>query len=227
MTDIRKAGQYMVAVAPDGTPVLVQADADGKLIIAGGGGGGGDITIAGDDVGLAKAAQLPATLQNGSLRVSGNVSSVDTMNGNESLKTASLLYAFDGANYRRIGMVTDAIKVINVGITPTQSNATIANGESLSNTIDLDKNTLVAIHMPALWTAANITLQGSENGTTFDNLFDRFGNEITYNVAGARMITIPPAELYGIRYIRLRSGTSAVPVNQGAARTIVLITKAV
>lgn len=151
MADLKKAGQYMLAVTENNEPVLVRADSNGNL-------------------------------------------SVNTSSG---------------------------------GSVSTQQTATIQNGTSLSNAIDMEALTLVGIHMSALWTTANLTFQVSEDGVTYDNLYDRFGNEIVYSVTQARFITIPPSEWFGIRFVKIRSGTSSVPVNQGALRSIVLVTKAV
>lgn len=110
---------------------------------------------------------------------------------------------------------------------PNIQTSTVANGASLSGANDLAGETLVGIHMPAVWTAANLTFQVSEDGITYDNLYDRFGNETVYTTAAARFMPVLPSEWIGIRYIKVRSGTSGVPVAQAAARAIVLVTKAV
>lgn len=112
-----------------------------------------------------------------------------------------------------------------VGSKPKQVPATIANGASLSASIDLESQSLVGIHMPATWTAANLTFQVSEDGTTFDNLYDVNGVEKTINAAASRYIYVSPAEWVGVRFIKVRSGTSAAAVNQGAAANIQLVTK--
>jgi len=113
------------------------------------------------------------------------------------------------------------------GSNVTQQTATIAYAASLSGVIDLGKLTLVGIHMPALWTTANLTFQVSEDGITYDNLFDRFGTEVNYSGAAARFIPIPPSDWISIRFVKIRSGMSAVPVNQGAARSVILVSRAV
>jgi hypothetical protein len=83
---------------------------------------------------------------------------------------------------------------------------------------------------PAAWTAAAITFQASPDGVTY---YDLWFNDAEYTIASAtvataaaRSIVLDPAVFYGIRYLKLRSGTSAAPVNQGAARTITLATVA-
>lgn len=113
------------------------------------------------------------------------------------------------------------------GSRPTQVPITIANGASLAAAVDLDGKTLVGIHMPAAWTAANLTFQVSEDGVTYDDFYDSSGTEKTVIAAQARYIEIPPAAWVGIRFVKVRSGTAAVTVAQGAARTLQLVTKPV
>jgi hypothetical protein len=104
---------------------------------------------------------------------------------------------------------------------------TIANGASLSNQATLAEVTAVAIVMPAAWTAANLTFQASHDNATFNNLYDEAGNEYTVTASTSRFIKVDPAVFAGIRYIKIRSGTSAAAVNQGAARDIVIVARGV
>jgi hypothetical protein len=124
-------------------------------------------------------------------------------------------------------MAKDTQPVELMGSNVTQQTVIIANDASLSALIDLGGLTLVGIHMPALWTAANLTFQVSEDGITYDNLYDRFGNEIVYIAGAARVIILSPAEWVGIRFVKIRSGIAATPVNQGAARNIIAVSKVV
>jgi hypothetical protein len=104
---------------------------------------------------------------------------------------------------------------------------TIANNASVSDAMDLSGTTLVAYIMPAAWTAANITFQASVDGINFYNIYDQSGNELIHNVANSRMIILTPSDLAGVRYIKMRSGTSAAPVAQGAQRQIIYVTRAI
>jgi hypothetical protein len=81
--------------------------------------------------------------------------------------------------------------------------------------------------MPGAWSAANLTFQASEDGVTYSNLYDYTGTEINVVAAASVFIRLNPADWVGIRYLIVRSGTSGTPVNQGAQRLIVLVTKAV
>ena len=106
--------------------------------------------------------------------------------------------------------------------------ATIANGEALSGEIDLGGYQIGAIQMPAAWTAANITFTAATaTGGTFQSLYDDSGLEVTVTAAAAECIALSSnaLNLAPLRFIKIRSGTAATPVNQGAARTIQLILK--
>lgn len=101
---------------------------------------------------------------------------------------------------------------------------TIANGASLSGAIDTEQTTLGGIAIPAVWTAANITFAVSaDGGLTYLPLYDANGAEVTAVVtAASTYIALDPALFAGVRFVKLRSGTNAVPVNQGTARILTL-----
>lgn len=114
-----------------------------------------------------------------------------------------------------------ALQVVSTQITSVT--ATIANGASVSADIDLGTARLGRIAMPAAWTAADLTLITSHNGGDWNPLYDKDGAEYTIKAAGARSALIPLSDMLSVRYLRIRSGTSAAPVNQAAARSIVLV----
>lgn len=102
--------------------------------------------------------------------------------------------------------------------------ATISSGQSLSAAVDLGAEyELVRVALPASWDAANLTLQASEDGSTYNNLYDAFGVEYTLVAAASRDIVITTGDLRGIRYLKIRSGTSGTPVSQTADRVITLV----
>ena len=94
----------------------------------------------------------------------------------------------------------------------------IGNGASLSDAVRLSGSALTEIVMPAAWTPAGITFQTSHDGVTYQDMW-RSG-EVAVVVAAAQNVRLDPGDFIGINYIKLRSGTSGTPVNQGAARTI-------
>lgn len=102
---------------------------------------------------------------------------------------------------------------------------TIANGASLSGAVSLAGLLLVGIVMPASWTAADLTFQASRDGSTYNNVYDEGGLEVTVDAAVSRHIVIDPARFAGCEYLKVRSGTSGVAVNQAAARSLVLIVR--
>lgn len=111
--------------------------------------------------------------------------------------------------------------------------AKIANGASLSGELlQAPDHEIVAIQMPASWTAANLTFQSrSANEGAPDvlqNVFDSGGTEVAITAAAGRYI-VPTgsvaAQLAALDVVKVRSGTSGVPVNQGAEREILLICK--
>lgn len=111
-----------------------------------------------------------------------------------------------------------------MGIETSTDIATIANGASLSAAVHLHANRLFAIQMPASWTAANLTFQGSFDGTTYADLYDDTGTEVTVTAAASRFILLStPAMFFGLQRIKVRSGTTGSPVNQGGAREVELI----
>jgi len=97
----------------------------------------------------------------------------------------------------------------------------------LSGAVNLSGWTLIGIDMPASWTAANLTLQASVDNSTWDDVFDFLGTEVTITAAASRFILLNPADFVSVRYLKVRSGTSGTPVNQGGARTITLIVRAI
>ena len=105
---------------------------------------------------------------------------------------------------------------------------TIANGASLSNGALLGDHVLVGIQMSAAWTAASLTFQISyDDGATWHNLYDDSGTEVTLSpVSPAGLyLALSPDPFGGIVLIKVRSGTSGTPVNQAAARSLILITR--
>lgn len=107
----------------------------------------------------------------------------------------------------------------------THDDVTIANGASLSAATVLGGFHLVGVLMPAAWTAASITLQASLDGVTFYDVYDRYGVEYTVAAAASRYVALPPIDLGTVEQIKIRSGTGAAVVNQGAARVLTLVLK--
>jgi hypothetical protein len=100
---------------------------------------------------------------------------------------------------------------------------TIANAQALSSIIVCKGLKLAGILMPAAWDAAAITLQASMDGSTFLDVNDKAGAEVSITTAAGKCITLDPAPLQAFCFLRIRSGTGATPVNQTAQRVVTLI----
>ncbi|MGH2359748.1 MAG: hypothetical protein ACRDGM_04290 [bacterium] len=102
--------------------------------------------------------------------------------------------------------------------------ATIAAGASASGAVDMYAFEPVGVHVNA-WTAATMAFEISLDGEYYAPLFDSAGAEYTISVGALRRITFSSAlaaALKAGRFVKFRSGTSAIPVNQVAQVTVEL-----
>lgn len=99
---------------------------------------------------------------------------------------------------------------------------TIDASQSLSNALNLlgGEWLPVGITMPAAWTAAGLTFQGSmaTDGTFVD--IHTASAELSVTVTASRYYILDPANFQGLSAIKIRSGTGATPVAQASARVI-------
>jgi len=100
--------------------------------------------------------------------------------------------------------------------------AIILSGQSLSAAIDLEQLNIATILFPAAWDAADITFQTSPDGVTYGDLINDSGVEVKRTPTPGKSMGLNIPELSGVRYLKIRSGTSASPVNQAADRTLTL-----
>lgn len=115
---------------------------------------------------------------------------------------------------------------------PVVSTCKILNGASESSAIALGGRVYFAFTTPAAWTTAAITfLASNEEAGTYSPVYTDGGTELTVasgNVAAGRNITLSSSNmnyLAPFKFIKLRSGVAATPVNQGADRTFIIHTK--
>lgn len=99
---------------------------------------------------------------------------------------------------------------------------TIANGASITAEINTGGRILCGVYMPAAWTAAGLSFQASPDlGVTwYDVHFD--GAELTETAAASIFVSLDWLPFCGVTRLKVRSGTSGTPVNQGALRTLLL-----
>jgi hypothetical protein len=123
-------------------------------------------------------------------------------------------------------IATDPANPLSVAGSPFASfAAAVANGQSLSGAVDLGNYRLFGIQMdPTAWTAAALTFMVSVDGVNYFDLYDDTGTEQNWTVSAQKFVQVSqPAKWLGIRYVKVRSGTSGSPVNQGGARSLTLI----
>lgn len=102
----------------------------------------------------------------------------------------------------------------------------IASGASLSNVLDLGAYRAQAILMPAAWTAADLSVRAGASEAQLGDMYT--ADDAEWRIASAQVVAgryrlLDPVEFYGARFLQFRSGLSAAPVVQGAARTLYVI----
>ncbi len=104
---------------------------------------------------------------------------------------------------------------------------TIPNGTSTSGLLNINDRRIVAVLMPAAWTAAAITFDVlAADGVTWTHLVDEANAEVSVVSAACQanqVIAIKTAPLRGLGTMRLRSGVAAGYVNQAAERIVTLL----
>ena len=131
----------------------------------------------------------------------------------------------DAGGFRDIGTGT-LVQVLGVASFLSTFAATIPNGASVSNKLDMLGMRAACIIMPAAWTAASLTFLVSHDGITYSSLYDDTDTEVAIStaqiVAGrARALTLTLFLPY--RYLQLRSGITGAAANQGADRVFQVI----
>jgi hypothetical protein len=99
--------------------------------------------------------------------------------------------------------------------------AQILNGQSLSSAASIGHGDFVGIDMPAVWTPADLTFQGSFDGVNFQDVYNADGTVFTVKAAAARFINLP-SRFAATPWIKIRSGTAIAPVNQVEAPSVTL-----
>lgn len=95
----------------------------------------------------------------------------------------------------------------------------IQAGESLSDVADCRSGQPLRITMPAKWDGdAELTFQVSTDGKLFNELYNHMGEEVTLIVTPGAGVIVPPDYLRSVAFIKFRSGTPDVPVEQSELR---------
>ena len=105
--------------------------------------------------------------------------------------------------------------------------ATIAAAQSVSGIIDTEDFSPCLIITPAALTCTQFTFQVSIGGGVFVDWYDDLGNEIIVEVGASRAVRLDPVEWLGFKAIKIRAGTSAVPVAEAGGRIIEMVARPV
>lgn len=98
---------------------------------------------------------------------------------------------------------------------------TIASGTAVSNTIDFRDHSMMIVHIPATWTAADLSFRtATAVDGTFDDLYDETGTllEVAGVTAGNGFVV--PARLAPAHFVQIVSQSAGVTVNQAADRVL-------
>lgn len=113
----------------------------------------------------------------------------------------------------------------------------IPANQSISGGVDIGDAEYIAIEIPDNATINTVTFQAKTNmkfddevtsPEDWDNVYDDTGTEVSVTVAANRVVvlgTVTKAALAACRFIRLRSGTNAAPVNVNPGLNLRLIVK--
>lgn len=107
---------------------------------------------------------------------------------------------------------------------PAYATVTIAGGASLSDAFRLEAATIVGVTTPSGWTTAAITWQVSVDGSTYVDLLDSTGTEISAAaVAASKAVATNPDHFLAWRYVKVRSGTAAAAVAQAGGDAVTIV----
>jgi hypothetical protein len=94
------------------------------------------------------------------------------------------------------------------------SPVTIADTEFLSEPLSVGGETIIGIAMPDDWTAANITVQASFDGETYNELYEADGDAVVIRVRPGGTTALDPTVFAALNFVKFRSGTPGVIVAQ-------------
>lgn len=98
----------------------------------------------------------------------------------------------------------------------------ITSGQTVSNGIDLGELAVVGLITPAALTSVAITFQASADNMTYNQVTTRDATVYSVTVSASKHVVIPPADLCGIRWIKVVGGSA-----EGGDRDIILLLRAV
>lgn len=112
----------------------------------------------------------------------------------------------------------------------TNYTVTIADGASLSGAVDLRHYTLVGVITDAAWdtNSMSFAVATSLDGTYVPLHTLTTGAEVVApGIVASKWFAADPADFAGVRFLKVRSGTSGTPVNQAGATVVTLVVRGV
>lgn len=103
--------------------------------------------------------------------------------------------------------------------------ATIAAGTALSDAVDLTGVVVSGIYMSGAWTTATLSFQASPDGNTWYEIYEAGSSEYSASAAASTLIPLDVPTMWSVRYLKVRSGSSASPTNQAAERVLTLVVR--
>lgn len=106
--------------------------------------------------------------------------------------------------------VTDSTRVLTF---------TVADNASLSAGVFVGGQMLLALSIPSTWVTATVVtfqaaMEADGEAPTYQNVYKDDGTEYSVTVAASRHVRLDPAKFAGIRWLKIRSGSSGAAVNQ-------------
>lgn len=102
-------------------------------------------------------------------------------------------------------------------------NVTIASGAALSNVVSFYEHAYGVLHMPAVWTAADIGFYvSSELDGTFLPLYDDAGALVEISGPAVDQAHAIPVEVLAARFVKVWSQNAGADANQAAERALIL-----
>ena len=87
--------------------------------------------------------------------------------------------------------------------------ATVADTATVSSSIQLNGAKLIAIHFPSGMSSSTYNVQESADGTTWENIYDNSGVQLTVAVTSSAKVYFLPQDVAHISgYVRLAGGTA-------------------
>jgi len=106
-----------------------------------------------------------------------------------------------------------------MGAIQSQKTATIANGQTVSDAVYIGDKLPVTLLMPAAFTGATVSFQGSLDGATYQAV-NVGGAAYSETVTASKNVTLDPSVFAGFRYVKVVSASA-----EAAARSVGVVAR--